>query len=86
MDTLVLNLTPCGSGFVAVNRRRALTAVGPLPAEPVEDGRLVALYGKGPRPTTLIARIHKPGASKTLPTGCMPTVASLPCAAQKVAQ
>jgi hypothetical protein len=100
MDTLVLKVTPSGSGFVAVDRRPALSAVDPLPAEPVEDGRLVARYGEGPRPTTVIARIHQPGASKTLSTGCMPTVgafgnaemsgwryvASLPCAAQKVAQ
>jgi hypothetical protein len=65
MDTLVLNVTPRGNGFVAVGRRPALTAVGPSPAEAVEDGRLfaLALYGKGPRPRTLIARINEPGVS-----------------------
>jgi hypothetical protein len=62
MDTLVLNVTPRGNGFVTVRRRPALTAVGPSAAEPVEDARLVALYGKGPRPTTL-ERINEPRVS-----------------------
>jgi hypothetical protein len=63
MDTFRLNVSPRGKGYVAKSGTPGATALGSTPEEAVESARLMALavFGKGPRPTTLIVYLSMPG-------------------------
>jgi hypothetical protein len=63
MDTLRLDVTPRGKGYVAESHRPELAALGSSPEDAVENARLMAieLFARAPRPTTLIVRLNEPG-------------------------
>jgi len=62
MDTLRLDVTPRGKGYVAESRRPELTALGSSPEAAAENARLmaIALFATATRPTTLIVRLNEP--------------------------
>jgi hypothetical protein len=62
MDTLRLNVSPRGKGYVAQSTAPAVTALGSSPEEAVESARLMALalFAKGPQPKMLIVYLDEP--------------------------
>jgi hypothetical protein len=63
VDSLYLVVTPRGKGYVAESRALEITALGSSTEEAAENARLmaIALFAKGPRPSSLIVRFDEPG-------------------------
>jgi hypothetical protein len=63
MDTLRLDVTPRGKGYVAKSSCPELTALGSSPEDAAENARLMAivLFATAPGPATLIVRLEEPG-------------------------